>query len=87
MLMMEVFDGLLEATAMRRPMTMVAMWMKKSCQELAAWWAGWTSSIGTCSGELRARYPKMGDFVGLAAKFDSQGKLRNDFLKTNLFGG
>jgi xylitol oxidase len=37
--------------------------------------------------ELRARYPKMGDFMQLAAKFDPRGKLRNDFLNTNLYGG
>ena len=37
--------------------------------------------------ELRARYPKMDEFVQLAAKFDPQGKLRNDFLKMNVFGG
>src|SRR5277367_3076189 len=34
---------------MRRPMQIVAMWMKKSRQVLAAWWAGWTSSMGAFS--------------------------------------
>jgi xylitol oxidase len=47
----------------------------------------WGKLFTLAPAELRARYPKMGDFVGLAAKFDPQGKLRNDFLKTNLFGG
>jgi xylitol oxidase len=47
----------------------------------------WGKLFTLASADLRARYPKMGDFVGLAAKFDPQGKLRNDFLKTNLFGG
>jgi hypothetical protein len=28
---------------------MVAMWMKKSRQVEAAWWAGWTSSLGVDS--------------------------------------
>jgi len=32
MTMMDGLDGLLEAAAMRRPRTMVAMWMKKSRQ-------------------------------------------------------
>src|ERR1700679_2407097 len=36
------------ATAMR-PTTMAAMWMKKSRQVVAAWWAGWTSSMGLSS--------------------------------------
>ena len=31
--------------AMRRPMTMVAMWMKKSRQVWVEAWGGWTSSI------------------------------------------
>lgn len=37
--------------------------------------------------ELRARYPKFDDFVKLASKFDAQGRLRNEFLNTNVFGG
>ena len=47
----------------------------------------WGKLFTLAPAELRARYPKMGDFVQLAAKFDPQGKLRNDFLKTNVFGG
>ena len=47
----------------------------------------WGKLFTLAPAELRARYPKMGEFVQLAAKFDAQGKLRNDFLKTNLFGG
>ena len=34
---------------MSKPRTMVAMWMKKSRQVVAAWWAGWTSSMGAGS--------------------------------------
>jgi xylitol oxidase len=35
--------------------------------------------------DLRARYPKFDDFVTLASKFDPQGRLRNEFLNTNIF--
>ncbi|HKD06551.1 MAG TPA: D-arabinono-1,4-lactone oxidase [Bryobacteraceae bacterium] len=35
--------------------------------------------------DLRARYPKFDDFVKLASKFDAQGRLRNEFLNTNIF--
>src|SRR3984957_6877677 len=34
---------------MSRPRTMVAMWTKKTRQVEAAWWAGWTSSMGAFS--------------------------------------
>jgi hypothetical protein len=34
---MDVLDGLLQPMAISRPTTMVAMWMKKSRQVLAAW--------------------------------------------------
>ena len=47
----------------------------------------WGKLFTLAPAELRARYPRMGEFVQLAEKFDSQGKLRNDFLKTNVFGG
>jgi xylitol oxidase len=46
----------------------------------------WGKLFTLAPAELRARYPKVGDFVRLAAKFDPQGRLRNDFLKTNVFG-
>ena len=35
--------------------------------------------------ELKSRYARLHDFVQMAAQFDPQGKLRNDFLNTNLF--
>ena len=35
--------------------------------------------------ELRSRYPKMEEFVRLAARLDPKGKFRNDFLNTNVF--
>ncbi len=34
--------------------------------------------------DLQARYEKLEEFRGLAAKYDPQGKFRNDFLDTNL---
>ena len=37
--------------------------------------------------DLRSRYAKLNDFVRLASKYDPHGKLRNDFLKTNIFSG
>ena len=36
--------------------------------------------------DLRAAYPRHAEFVELAKKFDGQGKFRNDFLNTYLFG-
>jgi xylitol oxidase len=36
--------------------------------------------------ELRKKYERLGDFVELAKKYDPQGKFRNDFLNTNVFG-
>jgi len=36
---------------------------------------------------LRALYEKMPDFIALARKYDPQGKFRNEFLNTNIFGG
>jgi xylitol oxidase len=35
--------------------------------------------------DLRARYPKFDDFVKLASRFDGRGRLRNEFLNTNIF--
>jgi len=35
--------------------------------------------------ELKSRHARPHDFVQMAAQFDPQGKLRNDFLNTNLF--
>ena len=36
--------------------------------------------------QLQSRYEKLSEFIGLAKKFDPQGKFRNDFLNTNIFG-
>ncbi len=35
--------------------------------------------------DLRSRYAKLQDFIQLASKYDPQGKLRNEFLNTNIF--
>jgi xylitol oxidase len=35
---------------------------------------------------LRARYPRLPEFVELARKYDPQGKFQNDFLQRNVFG-
>jgi xylitol oxidase len=35
--------------------------------------------------ELRRRYEKLDDFRQLAAKYDPQGKFRNEFLNANVF--
>jgi xylitol oxidase len=41
----------------------------------------------TISGEeLRGRYERMPEFIAMARKFDPHGKLRNDFLRRNVFG-
>jgi len=36
--------------------------------------------------EVRSRYAKLSDFIQLSKKYDPQGKFRNDFLQTNVFG-
>jgi len=36
--------------------------------------------------QLQSRYEKLAEFIALAKKFDPQGKFRNDFLNTNIFG-
>ena len=47
-LMMDVFTVRSRPTAMRRPMTIVAMWMKKSRQVLAACWTPVIDELGAC---------------------------------------
>src|SRR6267154_47612 len=36
--------------------------------------------------QLQSRHEKLPEFIALAKKFDPQGKFRNDFLNTNIFG-
>src|SRR5580692_7988276 len=58
----DALSHVVELMAMMRPRTMVAIWTKKSRQELAAWWAGWTSSMEVgSSGVLRGS----GEFSGV----------------------
>jgi len=35
---------------------------------------------------LDSLYEKLPEFLALAKKYDPQGKFRNDFLNSNLFG-
>jgi alditol oxidase len=35
---------------------------------------------------LRTLHPKLPDYVALAKEYDPQGKFRNQFLNTNVFG-
>ncbi len=46
----------------------------------------WGKLFTTAPAELRKKYERLGDFVELATKYDPQGKFRNDFLNTNVFG-
>ena len=45
----------------------------------------WGKLFTIAPATLRARYEKLGEFVDLARKFDPRGKLRNQFLNTNIF--
>jgi xylitol oxidase len=46
----------------------------------------WGKLFTMAPAELRARYQRLPEFVSLAKKFDPQGKFRNDFLNTYIFG-
>ena len=48
----------------------------------------WGKLFTMSPAQLRLIYAeRMTKFIELAKKFDPQGKLRNDFLNTNIFGG
>jgi len=47
----------------------------------------WGKLFSTSPATLKSIYGKLPDFIQLAAKFDPQGKFRNAFLNTNIFGG
>lgn len=47
----------------------------------------WGKLFTMPAAELRSRYAKLSDFIQLSKKYDPQGKFRNDFLQTNVFGG
>ena len=46
----------------------------------------WGKLFAIQPAQLRASYPKLPDFIFLSKKFDPQGKFRNKFLNTNIFG-
>ena len=46
----------------------------------------WGKLFTIATAKLRAHYRKLPDFVQLARKFDPNGKFRNEFLNTNIFG-
>lgn len=46
----------------------------------------WGKLFAIPPAQLRSRYEKLPDFLTLAKKLDPQGKFRNDFLDTNIFG-
>jgi alditol oxidase len=46
----------------------------------------WGKLFTMAPAELRSRYERLAEFVALAKKFDPQGKFRNDFLNTYIFG-
>ena len=48
----------------------------------------WGKLFTMTPAQLRSIYAeRLTDFIGLAKKFDPQGKFRNDFLNLNIFGG
>ena len=46
----------------------------------------WGKLFTMKAADIQAAYPKMGDFRGLVQTYDPQGKFRNDFLDTTIFG-
>jgi len=46
----------------------------------------WGKLFTIAPDQLRARYEKLPEFIQLSKQYDPQGKLRNEFLKTNIFG-
>ncbi|HWC20032.1 MAG TPA: D-arabinono-1,4-lactone oxidase, partial [Terriglobales bacterium] len=47
----------------------------------------WGKLFTVSPADLRARYPRLPDFVELCGKYDPSGKFRNNFLNTNVFAG
>jgi len=46
----------------------------------------WGKLFAMSPGQLRSRYERLAEFVDLGRKYDPQGKFRNEFLNTYLFG-
>ncbi len=47
----------------------------------------WGKLFTTPPEEFKASYQRLPDFIQLSKKYDPQGKFRNEFLNTNVFGG
>ena len=47
----------------------------------------WGKLFTTSPAQLKSIYAKLPEFVQLSKKYDPQGKFRNEFLNTNIFGG
>jgi len=47
----------------------------------------WGKLFTVTPAELKSIYKKLHDFIQLSKKYDPQGKFRNEFLSTNVFGG
>lgn len=45
----------------------------------------WAKLFTMAAPQLKSRYEKLGDFQNLLAHYDPHGKLRNDFLNTNIY--
>jgi xylitol oxidase len=46
----------------------------------------WAKVFTMAPSRIQGLYPRIADFKGLLAKYDPQGKFRNEFLNTNIFG-
>jgi len=46
----------------------------------------WAKLFTMAPSRLKSRYERLADFQGLLAQYDPHGKLRNDFLNTNIYG-
>ncbi len=46
----------------------------------------WGKLFTTTPAELKSMYEKLPDFIQLSKNYDPQGKFRNEFLNTNIFG-
>ena len=46
----------------------------------------WGKLFTLAPGPLRSRYERLPEFIALSEKYDPEGKFRNEFLETYLFG-
>jgi xylitol oxidase len=46
----------------------------------------WGKLFTLSPGQLHSSYERMAEFIELGKKYDPQGKFRNQFLDTNIFG-